>query len=84
MGMPNGGIVTGLLVVSILVGCSTSEPIVYVKPGVTASQQKADRTACAEASIGAISDPRPSPLPPIDREAFARCMQTKGYTPAQK
>jgi hypothetical protein len=84
MGRPNGGIVTGLLVVSILAGCSTSEPIVYVKPGVTASQQKADRTACFEASIGAIQDPRPSPLPPVDREAYARCMQTKGYTPAQK
>jgi hypothetical protein len=57
----SGGIIPGLLVVSILAGCSASRPTVLVKPGVTASQQKVDETACIEASIGAIQDPRPSP-----------------------
>jgi hypothetical protein len=80
----SGGIIPGLLVVSILAGCSASGPTVLVKPGVTPSQQKADRAACVEASIGAIQEPRPSPLPPVDREAFERCMRTKGYSPAQK
>ena len=80
----SGGIIPGPLVVSILVGCSASGPTVLVKPGVTPSQQKADQAACIEASIGAIQDPRPSPLPPVDREAFERCMRTKGYSPVQK
>jgi hypothetical protein len=78
------GIIPGLLVVSILAGCSASRPTVLVKPGVTPSQQKADETACVEASIGAVQEPRPSPLPPVDREAYERCMRTKGYSPAQK
>jgi hypothetical protein len=84
MGKPNGRAILGLLAVSLLAACTTSEPVAFTKPGVTASQQKADQTACAKASIGFIQEARPSPLPPVDREAFERCMRTKGYVPAQK
>jgi uncharacterized lipoprotein len=78
------GIILALLGVSILAGCSTREPTVFTKPGVTTSQQKADEAKCTEAAIGVIQDPRLSPLPPVDREVFERCMRAKGYAPAQK
>ena len=74
----------GLVGLLTLAGCSTGQMMVFQKPGVAASQQKADEVACIEASIGAVEDPRPSPLPPIDREAFERCMRAKGYVPVAK
>ena len=74
----------GLVGLIALTGCGTSQMIVFQKPGVPASQQKADEVACIEASIGEVQDPRPSPLPPIDREAFERCMRAKGYVPVAK
>jgi len=89
-GIPTGGkrvkavSLLGLIGLLTLAGCSTSQMIVFQKPGVAASQQKADEVACIEASIGAVEDPRPSPLPPIDREAFERCMRAKGYVPVAK
>lgn len=84
MNWPTIGIFGVLVIVSTLAGCSTGQMIVYQKPGVAESQQKADEVACIEASIGAVQDPRPSPLPPIDREAFERCMRAKGYAPVPR
>ena len=74
----------GLVGLLTLAGCSTGQMIVFQKPGVAASQQKADEVACIEASIGSVEDPRPSPLPPIDRQAFEQCMRAKGYVPVPK
>ena len=84
MSRRHAGMVPALVVVSLLAGCSTREPSVFTKPGVTTSQQKADEAKCTEASIGAVQEPRLSPLPPVDREAFERCMRAKGYAPAPK
>jgi hypothetical protein len=81
---PTIGVFGVLVIVSTLAGCSTGQMIVFQKPGVAASQQKADEVACIEASIGSVEDPRPSPLPPIDRQAFERCMRAKGYVPVTK
>lgn len=73
-----------LVIISTLAACGTGNKMVFQKPGVAQSQQKADELACLEASIGDIQEPRPSPLPPIDRAAFERCMQAKGYVAVPK
>lgn len=72
-----------LVVLSVFAGCTTG-PTAFSKPGVAERQQKADEAACTKTAIGTTQDPRPSPMPPVDREAFERCMQGKGYVPARK
>lgn len=72
-----------LLMATMLVGCG-GQATVFTKPGVAERQQRADEAACTEASIGEVQDPRPSPLPPLDRDAFDKCMRAKGYVPARK
>jgi hypothetical protein len=74
---------TVLAVLSMLAGCATG-PTVLRKAGVSESQQKADEAACTKTSLGSTQDPRPSPMPPVDQEAFERCMRAKGYTPVPK
>jgi len=79
MNGPRIGIFGVFVIVSTLAACSTDQMMVFRKPGITVRQQKADEVACIESSIGAVQEPRPSPLPPIDRDAFQQCMRAKGY-----
>jgi hypothetical protein len=69
-----------LLIVTagLLVGCASRNPV-YAKPGVTESVRKADEAACVKASIGVNQPAQPATTPAVDREAFAQCMQAKGY-----
>jgi len=84
MNGPRIGIFGVLVIISTLAACSTDHMMVFRKPGITARQQRADEVACIETSIGAVQEPRPSPLPPIDREAFQQCMRAKGYVAEPK
>ena len=84
MNGPRIGIFGVLVIISTLAACSTDHMMVFRKPGITARQQQADEVACIETSIGAVQEPRPSPLPPIDREAFQQCMRAKGYVAEPK
>jgi hypothetical protein len=69
-----------LAVVGTLVGCASGSRLgVYDKPGVSEADVKRDRSACLRASAS-DSDPFRLSGPTIDREAFARCMEGKGYT----
>ena len=52
----------------------------YEKPGATPAQMDRDHTACRKAAtsaqrIGVTPEDR------VDREAFNRCMERRGYTP---
>jgi hypothetical protein len=84
MNGPRIGIFGVFVIISTLAACSTDQMMVFRKPGITVRQQKADEVACIETSIGAVQEPRPSPLPPIDREAFQQCMRAKGYVAEPK
>jgi hypothetical protein len=68
-----------LVVIGLLVGCGTTGLGVYDKPGAPEADVKRDRSACLRASAS-DSDPFRFSGPTIDREAFARCMEAKGYT----
>jgi len=67
MNGPRIGIFGVFVLVSTLAACGTDQMMVFRKQGMTVRQQQADEVACIESSIGAVQEPRPSPLPPIDR-----------------
>ena len=66
--------------VGLVVGCASGSGLgTYHKPGVSEADTSRDRSACLRSSA---SDSEPFRLsgPTIDREAFARCMESRGYT----
>ena len=68
-----------LLVIGLLFGCATRGLGVYDKPGAPEADLKRDRSACLRASASE-GEPFRFSGPTIDRDAFARCMEAKGYT----
>ncbi len=84
---PRAAIGLGSLVLSLglLAGCATSPPaVVYGKPGVVASDRERDENACLRSSVGL--DDQGYILVPfhIDREAYQRCMEARGYIAGPK
>ena len=72
-----GGLVLSL---GLLAGCATSPPAVaHRDPGAATSDRARDENACLRASVG-FNDDDFLLLPfDIDREAFQRCMEARGY-----
>ena len=75
----------GALVVMSLVftfGCATGR-VAYEKPGSTEADRKRDVSDCTQASIG--HEPGRHVLAPIalDREAFEKCLESRGYSRAR-
>ena len=69
-----------LLVMGLLVGCASTAGVgVYEKPGAPDADVNRDRSACLRASASE-GEPFRFSGPDIDRDAFARCMEAKGYT----
>ncbi len=73
---------TGALVVMLLTfsfGCATGK-VTYEKPGTTQEDRKRDVSDCALASLG--HQPERHVLTPImvDRAAFERCLENRGYS----
>ena len=68
------------LFVLAFVGCAT-EPgrLSFEKPGTPHAQLQKDQRACLQSSIAA-DDATVSNILKLDREAYIRCMQTRGYT----
>jgi hypothetical protein len=66
------------LVLVVLTGCATTK-VAYEKPGATDAERKRDTAACAEGAIG--HEPGRHVITPIviDREAFAKCLEGRGY-----
>ena len=68
-----------LILLGLPVGCATRGLGVYQRPGAAEADAKPDRSACLRASASE-SEPLRFSGPTIDREAFAHCMEAKGYT----
>ena len=68
-------LLTALLLVT---GCASSQNA-YQKPGTSEGDRKRDTAECARASIG--HEPGRHVVTPvvIDREAFAKCLEARGY-----
>jgi hypothetical protein len=63
-----------------LAGCAAEQPrLVFEKAGTPDAQLKKDQRACLRAAISG-DDAIVSNLLKIDRDAYMRCMQTRGYT----
>ena len=77
--MPVAGL--GLfLSLGLLAGCVTRERLVFDKPGVTPADRRRDEDQCLRNAVSQDTDGRLLALVVIDRDAYARCMQTHGYT----
>jgi hypothetical protein len=69
--------------VAVAAGCVVTHQWIYDKSGMTAESLDRDRAACRTASppsglVGILG------MDDVDREAFTRCMQQRGYTARQQ
>jgi hypothetical protein len=65
-------------------GCATGQ-VAYEKPGSTETERKRDVGECAQQSIGHALERQHVLMPvPIDREAFAKCLEGRGYRTVRK
>lgn len=74
------------LIVSLglLAGCAT-QPLVYNKPGVTEAQRKRDENECLRAAVGGDQSGQVLfGVYRLDRAAYARCMEVRGYALQRK
>jgi hypothetical protein len=69
-----------VLSLEFLVGCGTQQRFIYDKPGVTAADARRDESECVQGALTQDVSGRILTLVEIDREAYARCMQARGYT----
>jgi hypothetical protein len=73
---------TALLALGLLTACATpsATAVRYAKPGAETSTRQQDEIACLRAA-SQVNDEGYLLLPfEIDRAAFHRCMQERGYT----
>ncbi len=74
----------GLFVsLGLLAGCATQEAQVFDKPGLLAGDRERDENACLRSSIGLENDRHILMAFAIDHDAYARCMETRGYSASQ-
>jgi hypothetical protein len=71
-----------LVTLGLLTGCASHQAL-YEKPGVNEADRKRDQSACVRV---ALTSGQPAQIGPatIDRDVFAQCMETKGYTLRQQ
>jgi hypothetical protein len=74
----------GSLLVSfaLIAGCATSDPgqIVFTKAGASAADRQKDETECLRSSTGVDDQTRILVPFQVDRAAYTKCMETRGYT----
>jgi len=65
--------------VVLMAGCAAGK-VAYEKPGGTEVDRRRDVAECVQASIG--HEPGRHVVTPVvvDREAFARCLESRGYS----
>ncbi len=74
------GLAALLASLGLLASCASSGSIAFSKAGVTPADRQRDENTCLRQSIG-YQDDVVILLPfDVDRDAFQRCMQAKGYT----
>jgi hypothetical protein len=68
------------LSLSFLAGCGTQQRLVYDKPGaVLPPDAQRDENECLQGAITHDASGRILTLMQIDRDAYERCMQARGY-----
>jgi uncharacterized lipoprotein YajG len=67
------------LILILSAGCAAEQKMLYEKPGVPEAQMKKDHTACVRESVTG-EDQFLSNLLKLDREAYKRCMEGRGYS----
>jgi hypothetical protein len=67
-----------VFVLVLLAGCA-SQQIVYEKPGVTKPERQRDENDCLRSAIGVDGYGRLLAPYCIDRDAYRRCMEARGY-----
>src|SRR5262249_38783338 len=75
--------VGGLLVSFALVaGCGTSDPgmIVFTKAGASTADRQKDENDCLRSSVGVDDQTRILVPFQVDRAAYQKCMEARGYT----
>ncbi len=74
-----------LVALAVLVtGCATGR-VAYTKPGVSDAERKRDQAECVQASLDHSSwQPHILLLVTIDREAFVKCIEGRGYSAVQQ
>jgi len=79
----------GSLLVSfaLMAGCATSDPgqMVFTKAGVSAADRQKDENECLRSSMGVDDQTRILVPFQVDRVAYGKCMEGRGYsaTPAK-
>jgi hypothetical protein len=69
-----------VLSLELLGGCGTQQRVVYDKPGATTTDMQRDEGECVRGALTQDVSGRILTLLTIDRDAYARCMQARGYT----
>jgi len=76
--------VGGLLVsFALMVGCATTaDPgqMVFTKAGASAADRQKDETDCLRSSVGVDDQTRILVPFQVDRAAYGKCMEARGYT----
>ncbi len=67
-----------VFVLALLAGCA-SQPVIYEKPGVTQLERQRDENECLRSAIGVDGYGRLLVHYCIDRDAYSRCMEARGY-----
>jgi hypothetical protein len=62
-----------------LCACATAQ-VAYDKPGITQAERQQDVSECLRAAISTDERVRLFTLYQIDREAYGRCLEARGYT----
>jgi len=76
------GLAVLLASLALLAGCASSATVAFSKAGVTPADRERDENTCLRESIG-HKDGVAILLPfDVDRDAYQRGMQAKGYTVA--
>jgi len=70
-----------LSVVSLLAHGCASTKVTYDKPGITDAQRQRDMNECVRRAVGTSEGWSTFGLYQVDREQYARCLETRGYAP---
>lgn len=69
-----------LLVIALAFAVGCAGKVAYEKPGSTEADRKRDVADCVHASIGHEAAGHVVAPVVIDREAFAKCLESRGYS----
>jgi len=73
-----------LAALGLSMGCATETKIVFDKSGVSATQRQQDENTCLRETIGIDPEGRLFAPFTVDRGAYEKCMQARGYAAVRR